>query len=70
VDQDVELGDPAMIIYTSGTTGPPKVNKRVEVQGKEQGEEMDQEVELGDPAMIIYTIGTTGPPKINRRMEV
>jgi acyl-coenzyme A synthetase/AMP-(fatty) acid ligase len=31
VDQEVELGDPAMIIYTSGTTGPPKVNKRVEV---------------------------------------
>ncbi len=44
----MDLGDPAMIIYTSGTTGPPKVNKRVEVQGKEQGEEMDQEVELGD----------------------
>jgi acyl-coenzyme A synthetase/AMP-(fatty) acid ligase len=43
----VELGDPAMIIYTSGTTGPPKVNSRVEVQGKKHGEEVDQVVWRG-----------------------
>jgi acyl-coenzyme A synthetase/AMP-(fatty) acid ligase len=30
-DQEMELGDPAMIIYTSGTTGPPKVNRMAEV---------------------------------------
>jgi acyl-coenzyme A synthetase/AMP-(fatty) acid ligase len=47
-----------MIIYASGTTGPPKVNRRVEVQGKEKGEEVDQEVEPRDPTMIIYTSGT------------
>ncbi len=39
MDQEVELGDPAMIIYTSGTTGPPKVKKTEEWKCRERSKE-------------------------------